>query len=99
MGCSGRNIPHISRTSKALNELTKSIEKLAEKKDLPIATFSLKELEQAFPGTPKATKKAMIEQLANRFPELEGYHEKTKKKSKSPYEKVFEAVACIDRIN
>ncbi len=69
----GVKIPHASRTSKALNELTNAIQKLAEKKDLSIATFTLKELEQAFPC---ATKEAMIEHLANQFPELQEYYEK-----------------------
>ena len=96
-------IPHASRTSKALDELTKEIQKLAEKKDLPIETFTLKEMEQAFPC---ATKEAMIEQLVNQYPELHEYYEKAIKKYKcasktlpnSPFEKVFEAVAVIDAL-
>ena len=92
-------IPHNSRTSKALNELTRAIQKLAEKKDMTIATFTLIELEQAFPGSPKATKKAMIAELTNQFPELQEYYEKTVKKPKSPFEKVFEAVALASILN
>jgi len=97
-------VPHASRTSKALNELTKAIQNLAEKKDLPIETLTLKEMEQAFPC---ATKEAMIEQLANQFPELEEYYEKAIKKYKSPsknlpsssFEKMFEAVALALLLN
>jgi|SRR5665213_487158 len=92
-------IPHNSRTSKALNELTKAIQRLTEKQDLTIATFTLKELEQAFPGSPKATKKAMIEQLVNKFPELQEYYEKIAKKSKNSFEKIFEAVALASILN
>jgi len=97
-------LPHASRTSKALNDLVNAIQRIVEKHGLPATTFSLKELEQHFAESPKATKKALIEVLANQFPELREYRKKTIRepkstKPKSPYEKVFEAVAAALIVN
>jgi len=88
-------IPHPKRSSSALNQLVKAIQKLGSAYQLNVMLYCLEDLANLSQHR-KKTKKGVIEYLVAKYPELGREYVKFKNKPRCQYEKVFAAIAVIE---
>ena len=86
------SIPYEYHQTKAGQYLHSRICRHFEKKNITVTTKEIKTLYSLCPQEQKKTKKAIMEAVANRFPELHYYQYKELRKKYPYYMKLFEAV-------
>ena len=86
-------IPQEAKPSGQVRQLYREIEKLTKKKGLLLHAYSLSDLKELLEC---ATKEALIQAMAARFPELMHTYHKAQKCRSSYHTKTFEAVACAE---
>ena len=88
--------PNRARTSEGLDQLTRSIIDLAQRKKIPIRTVSIEELKDYYGSS--TTKEDLISYILKKYPEAGRTTQMTKKNFKYHIETI-EAVALADLLN
>jgi hypothetical protein len=88
-------MPHPLRSSEGLDRLVEQIRVRAETCNIRCFPYSLEELERYYSRAKRVNKSMLVQAIVSAYPEVLPEYRKMNK-SRSPFEKMFEAIAAAE---